>query len=279
MVAPRANAAAAYFVRGSFCDIDPKTAKEQPVTNVVLSILAHPDDAEFLCAGTLIRLRDLGWEVHLASMTPGDCGSTTLPPDEIARVRRAEGARAAALIGAAYHCVEERDLRIFYAEQPLERVVRLLRHVRPRIVLTHSPADYILDHEVTSTLTRAATFGAPAPNLFRDSGHATVLEQIPHLYYCDAIEGKDLFGRPVEAAFRIDVSSAIEKKAAMLTAHASQRAWLLKHHGMDQYVESMRAWGARQGSGAGVAYAEGFRQHLGHSYPQDNLLGEILGIV
>ena len=106
---------------------------------VALSVLAHPDDAEFLCAGTLVRLRQLGWEVHIASMTPGDCGSTQHTPEEIAQIRRAEGARAAALIEATYHCLEERDLLIFYHERPLERIVRLLRTVRPRLLLTHSP--------------------------------------------------------------------------------------------------------------------------------------------
>jgi N-acetylglucosamine malate deacetylase 1 len=248
------------------------------MADVVLSVLAHPDDAEFLCAGVLVRLaREHGWRVHVASMTPGDCGSAELPPEEIARIRRAEGARAAGLVGATYHCVEERDLRIFYEERPLERVTRLLREVQPGIVLTHSPADYMLDHEMTSTLLRAATFGAPAPNFFRDRGHAPPLGRIPHLYYCDPIEGKDALGRDVTPQFCIDVSEVIEDKAAMLAAHASQRDWLLKHHGMDQYLESMRAWSARRGRQIGAAYAEGFRQHLGHSYPQDNLLGQLLG--
>ena len=250
------------------------------MADVVLSVLAHPDDAEFLCAGALIRLaQEHGWRVHVASMTPGDCGSAELPPEQIATIRRAEGARAAALIGGAYHCVEERDLRIFYEERPLERVTRLLRAVRPQLVLTHSPADYMLDHEITSTLVRAAAFGAPAPNFFRDRGHAPPLDRVPHLYYCDPIEGLDALGREVAPHFRVDVSGVIGDKAAMLAAHASQRAWLLKHHGMDQYVESMRAWGARRGREAGVAYAEGFRQHLGHGYPRDNLLGELLGAV
>jgi LmbE family N-acetylglucosaminyl deacetylase len=247
------------------------------VSDVVLSVLAHPDDAEFLCAGTLIRLAGLGWQAHVASMTPGDCGSAELPPQAIADVRRAEGMRAAALIGAAYHCLEERDLRIFYAERPLEKVVGLLRAVRPTVVLTHSPADYMLDHEETSRLVRAACFNAPIPNCFRDAGHAPPLGSIPHLYYCDAIEGKDALGRPVEAGFRIDVSAVVERKAQMLAAHASQRDWLLKHHGMDQYLQAMRDWGARQGATAHVAFAEGFRQHLGHGYPQDNLLGAVLG--
>ncbi len=248
------------------------------MADVVLSVLAHPDDAEFLCAGALIRLaREHGWSVHIGSMTPGDCGSAERPPEEIAAIRRAEGARAAGLIGAVYHCVEERDLRIFYAERPLERVTRLLRQVRPRLVLTHSPADYMLDHEVTSTLVRAAAFGAPAPNFFRDQGHGPPLEHIPHLYYCDPIEGKDALGREVEAQFCVDVSGAIDAKAAMLAAHASQRDWLLKHHGMDQYVDSMRDWCARRGERIGAAYAEGFRQHLGHGYPQEDLLGRLLG--
>jgi N-acetylglucosamine malate deacetylase 1 len=248
------------------------------MADVVLSVLAHPDDAEFLCAGTLARLaREQGWRVHVASMTPGDCGSAELPPDEIARTRRAEGAAAAARVGATYHCVEERDLLIFYAERPLERVTRLLREVRPRVVLTHSPADYMLDHEMTSTLVRAAAFGAPAPNFFAGRGHPPALERIPHLYYCDPIEGKDALGRDVEPAFRIDVSGVIDVKAEMLAAHASQREWLLKHHGLDHYVGAMRDWGARRGREAGVAFAEGFRPHLGHGYPQDNLLAQLLG--
>src|SRR5262245_36976614 len=177
------------------------------MADVVLSILAHPDDAEFLCAGTLIRLvREHGWQVHIATMTPGDCGSAELPPEEISRVRRGEGAAAAAVLGAAYHCLEERDLLVFYNERALERVTRLLRQVRPRLVLTHSPADYMLDHEMTSTVVRAAAFAAPIPNFLRDRGHGPPLEHIPHLYYCDPIEGKDPLGRPVPAGVVVDVS-------------------------------------------------------------------------
>ncbi len=102
-------------------------------------------------------------------------------------------------MGATYHCLEERDLRVFYTEGPLERVTRLLRQVRPRIVLTHSPADYMLDHEMTSTLTRAAAFAAPVPNFLADRDMPPPLQQIPHLYYCDAIEGKDLLGSRTRA--------------------------------------------------------------------------------
>lgn len=248
------------------------------MADVVLSVLAHPDDAEFLCAGVLIRLaREHGWQVHIASMTPGDCGSAVHSAEEIAAIRRAEGARAAEVIGATYHCLEERDLRVVYAEGPLEKVVRLVRQVRPRILLTHSPADYMLDHEMTSVLTRAAAFACAVPNFQAHRDMPPPLPHIPHLYYCDAVEGKDPLGRPVEPGIRVDISGVIATKAEMLAAHASQRDWLSQHHGMDHYVESMRAWSAHRGKEAGVAFAEGFRQHLGHSYPQDDLLGALLG--
>jgi LmbE family N-acetylglucosaminyl deacetylase len=251
---------------------------------VILTVLAHPDDAEFICAGTLIRLqREHGFQVHIASMTPGDCGSAVHGAEEISHIRRNEGANAAGIIAATYHCLEERDLRICYGERTLEKVTRLLREVKPAIVLTHSPADYMLDHEMTSTITRAACFAGSVPNFLPvltqpgSPAWAAPLDAIPHLYYCDAIEGKDLFGNEVRPQFCIDISSVIETKAEMLAAHASQREWLRKQHGMDQYIHAMRDWGRKRGQTCGVAFAEGFRQHLGHSYPQDNVLGELFG--
>jgi LmbE family N-acetylglucosaminyl deacetylase len=247
------------------------------MSDVVLAILAHPDDAEFLCAGTLLRLvREHGWQAHIATMTPGDCGSVEMPPEEISRIRRAEGAHAAAMLGGQYHCLEERDLLVFYNERALERVTRLLREVRPTLVLTHSPADYMLDHEMTSTVARAAVFAAPIPNFLRELNHPPPLPHIPYLYYCDPIEGKDALGREVAPSLSIDISHVIEDKAQMLACHASQREWLLKHHGMDQYLKAMRDWAARRGRACGVAYAEGFRQHLGHSYPQEDVLRRLL---
>lgn len=245
---------------------------------IVLSLLAHPDDAEFLCAGTLLRLRqEHNYEVHIATMTPGDCGSAEHPPWEISRLRREEGARAANLIRGHYHCMEERDLLVFYNETTMEKVTRLLRTVQPNIVLTHSPTDYMLDHEMTSVITRAACFGAPIPNFLPACDLGSPLPHIPHLFYCDPIEGKDSLGNSIAPAFHVDISQVIDGKTAMLACHASQRDWLLKHHGMDQYTQAMRDWGATRGREAGVAFAEGFRQHLGHSYPQDNVLGKLLG--
>lgn len=249
--------------------------------NVALAVLAHPDDAEFLCAGTLLRLHaEHGWQVHVATMTAGDCGSAEHTPDDIARIRRAEGAAACRVVGFTYHCLGVLDLRVKYCDEQLETVCRLLNAVRPQAVFTHSPEDYHLDHEQTSTLVRAAAFAAPINNFLHRPGHAEPhppLDRIPHLFYCDPLEGKDQFGRPVPPSMFVDIGSAIEQKAAMLAEHESQRAWLRKHHGVDNLVDSMKAWSGEQGKRAGVSFAEGFRQHLGHSYPQNNLLAELLG--
>jgi LmbE family N-acetylglucosaminyl deacetylase len=252
--------------------------EERIMQRTVLALMAHPDDAEMLCAGTLIRLkREHGWEVHIATMTAGDCGSAELGPEEIARIRRGEGAAAAAVIGAHYHCLEERDLLVDYTPAALHKTVELLCAVRPQIILTHTPGDYHLDHDMTSLLARAAAFAAPIPNFMHGQRQHPPLDRIPHLYYCDPVEGKDAFGQPVPVGFCIDISSVIDTKAEMLQQHHSQRQWLIKHHGMDDFADEMRKHSGRRGHECGVAYAEGYRQHRGHSFPQDNLLGSLLG--
>jgi hypothetical protein len=63
----------------------------------------------------------------------------------------------------------------------------------------------------------------------------------------------------------------------MLACHASQRDWLLKHHGIDEYLAVQEAHSRMRGGEIGVDHAEGFRQYVGHAYPNDNLLLDLLG--
>ncbi len=243
----------------------------------ILAFMAHPDDAEFLCAGTLARLHAQGFQIHLATMTAGDGGSAELPNEEIARIRYNEAEQAAALLEADYQCAHQCDFFVTYGQATIQAAIEIIRRAAPILVITHSPQDYMTDHEQTSLLVRAACFAASAPNAKTHFDEAAPpLAAIPHLYYTDAIEGKDIFGAPIPPSVYVDISAVIETKVAMLACHASQRDWLLKQHGMDHYVESMKHWSARRGSEIGVAYAEGFRQHLGHAYPQDNLLEKLL---
>lgn len=251
-------------------------AASLPARRVALSFLAHPDDAEFLCTGALIRLAALGWEVHIATATPGDKGTTTHTCEEIAAIRRAEGAAAARLIGAAYHCLEERDLNVIFDRTANQKTIDLFRRVAPTLVFTHARRDYMLDHEQVHQLARSAAFAFAVPN----SSDLPLVpgSTVPWLYYCDPAEAADPYsGEPVPYTTWIDVSGVIEKKTEMLACHASQREWLRAHHGIDEYIHAMQRHGAQRGRERGAAYAETFVQHRGHPYPQNDLLAELLG--
>lgn len=237
----------------------------------IVSIHAHPDDAEMLAGGTLALLAEGGHQITIITMTPGDCGSREHGPEEIAAIRRAENADAARLIGAQYMCAEYRDLAVFNDDASRRRMTELIRGLRPELVLTSAPTDYHCDHEATSVLVRDALFASSAPN-YKASGDAPALDAIPHLYFMDSVEGVDRDGRPVEADFWVDIRSTFDKKRAMLAAHKSQREWLRQQHGMDDYLAEMERWTAIQGERAGVKYAEGFRRYKGHPYPQTPLL-------
>ena len=245
----------------------------------VLALFAHPDDAEFLCAGTLAHLAERGASVHIVTMTAGDCGSAILPPEKITRVRKSEATRAAELVRAAYACLGERDLSIFYDQRTLGKVMALVRRASPALVLTHSPVDYMADHETTSRLVQTACFGATAPNYrarFR-GGAAKPLARIPHLYYAAPFGGRDILGNEIRSSLFVDITATLARKEEMLACHESQQAWLRAQQGISDNAGIVREMAERAGRLSGFRWAEGFRQHLGQGFPQDNLLGALLG--
>lgn len=245
----------------------------------VLAVMPHPDDCEILCAGTLIRLRECGCEIHVATMTPGDKGSATLPRAEIAAIRRGEARAGAHEIGAVgYTCLEFDDLEIPFDNDARRRVAGLLRCIKPDVVFTTPPADYMFDHEITSRLVRDACFNAAVPN-YETADEEEPIAHVPTLYYTDAIGGHDLYGDPARIDCIVDITAQMERKTAALACHDSQRAWLRKQHGIDEYLDAMRRWSAQRGGQAGAEYGEGFAQHRGHPHPTVDLLGSLLQAV
>jgi len=241
----------------------------------VLAVGAHPDDVEILCAGTLALLHTEGWRVECATMTPGDCGSTTRTRADISAIRKKEAASSAALLEGHYQCMECDDIFLMYDRPTLLKVITLVRQVKPAIVFTMSPEDYMIDHETTSDVVRTACFSAGMNNI--DTDGIKPFLRIPYLYYMDPMEGKDALGNIIHPTTIVDISSTIGKKEQMFLCHESQISWLRAHHGVDEYVESMRRLSTMRGESVGVQYAEGFRQHLGHAYPQDDILKQELG--
>jgi len=241
----------------------------------VLSLGAHPDDAEFFCAGTLALLRQKGWEIHIATMTPGDCGTVQYNREEISRIRRAEAAKAASILDGTYHCLECDDIFILYDRPSLLKAIEVLRKVKPAIVFTTSPSDYMVDHEMASKIAQTACFACGVVNV--ETPGAEPFEPIPYLYYMDPAEEKDKFGTEIKAGTIVDITGVMDTKEKMLCCHESQRHWLMTHHGMDEYVNIMKESGEKRGREIKSPFAEGFRQHLGHAYPQDNILKDELG--
>lgn len=244
----------------------------------VLALFAHPDDAEFLCAGTLTHLAERSASIHIATMTAGDCGSTILPAAKIARIRRQEAARAARLIRAAYACLDEKDLLIFYDPRTLNKVMELVRRANPDLVLTHSPADYMVDHETTSRLCQTACFGAMAPNFHTGARPAAKpLRRVPHLYYAQPFGGRDILGKEIRCNLFVDITTTLERKERMLSCHESQRAFLRAQQEIQDTLGMARQMANQAGQLSGFRSAEGFRPHRGQGFPQDDLLARLLG--
>lgn len=241
---------------------------------IALGIFAHPDDAEFLCTGTLSLLKKAGWSIHIASLAKGDKGSNKLSRLEISKTRKSEGEKSAALLGGTFHCLELDDIYILYDRESINITTSLLRQIKPGIVFTASPKDYMIDHENTSLIVQTACFSTGIRNLEIEE---EPYEPIPYLYYCDPMEGKDVFGKLVKPSIHVDISSEMGIKEKMLTCHASQRNWLLEHHKIDEYTNFMKRMAEIRGREVSTLYAEGFRQHLGHVYPQENVILKELG--
>jgi LmbE family N-acetylglucosaminyl deacetylase len=244
----------------------------------IVSIHAHPDDAELLAGGTLALLSQAGHSITIVSMTPGDCGSARHALDQIAAIRRKEAAEAARLIGAEYRCAEFRDLAIFNTDESRRRVTELVRSTHPDIVLTAAPVDYHCDHEATSSLVRDACFAASVPNYTTNAAQAAApLDAIPHLYFMDSLGGVDRSGSVIEPDFVVDVRTTLDTKRRMLACHASQDEWLKKQHGIEDSLAMMERWTRERGALVGIDFGEGYRHYGGHPYPDTPLLEELLG--
>jgi LmbE family N-acetylglucosaminyl deacetylase len=244
-----------------------------------LAIFAHPDDIEFVAAGTLLLLRDAGWRIHYLNLSGGDCGSMMTGPEETRAIREREGRAAAALLGATFHESLASDLCIFYEERLLRRLAAVVRQVQPRIVLTHSPEDYMEDHMNTARLAVTAAFARGMPNFTTDpptapvTGDVALYHAMPH-GLCDGLR------RPVVPDLFVDTTTVQSVKRQALAAHVSQKEWLDATQGMDSYLEAgdeaARAVGRMSGR---FAYAEGWRRHLhlGLTATDDDRLAAALG--
>ena len=230
---------------------------------VALAVFAHPDDMEFLASGTLLRLQRAGYEIHCLAVANGCCGSSVLGREETARMRRGEAQEACRLAGFTLHESLVNDIEVFYERATLARVAALVRQVTPEVLLTHSPSDYMEDHENTCRLAVSAAFCRGMRNMPTDpptpavEGPVTVYHAQPH-------GNRDPLGAEVRPTHYVDVSGEVlQRKTAMLACHQSQQGWLDESQGLASYLESMRALMREVGEWSGrFEHAEGWRRRL-----------------
>ncbi|MBU0478686.1 PIG-L family deacetylase [bacterium] len=243
----------------------------------IFGIGMHPDDVEFIMAGTLALLKKKGHKITIATVGSGDMGSVEYVPADLSRKRYMEAKSSAKLLEAEYISCGISCLHVVFDNPTRFMVTEMIRKVDPDIVITMSPQDYMKDHEITADLVWDGCFNAPIPNYHTALVNpAKATSKIPYLYYGDSLDLKDRFGNPVHPEFYVDIKDVMETKTSMLRKHESQRSWLKRQHGMDKYTETMKEISSRRGKEIGIEYAEGFRQHKGHPFPQDNILEKLL---
>ncbi|MCL4305602.1 bacillithiol biosynthesis deacetylase BshB1 [bacterium] len=126
----------------------------------VLAIGAHPDDIELSCAGTLLRMKSLGYKIGIVDMTRGERGSRGN-----ADIRAKEAQEALQILGFEFREVlDVGDLQIQDTHERRVKVVECIRRHKPKLVFTHWGRDKHPDHEGTSELVKHSMFVAGAAN-------------------------------------------------------------------------------------------------------------------
>lgn len=231
-----------------------------------MAIVAHPDDIEFVMAGTLILLGEAGFNLHYMNISSGSCGTVELDADEIIAIRRDEGKAAASLIGAEFHESLVNDLEIYYERGALAKLAATVRTAAPRILLVPSLQDYMEDHQNAARLAVSAAFTRGMKN-FPTNPPISPVEDPVTIYHAQPHGNRDQLKQMVHPETFVNVESVLARKRDMLACHKSQKEWLDRTQGMDSYLKTMEELGREVGRLSGVFnVAEGWRRHLHYGF-------------
>lgn len=218
----------------------------------IVALVAHPDDAELLCAGTLARAKAEGADIAICVCCQGEKGMPPKPVKNLAALRRREMRSAARLLGAKVFFLEVPDSDLTDSKSVRKKAIEVLRKCRATLVLAHAANDYHSDHRAASALADSVSWFAAS------QGHKTTspaLASPPAVWWMDTI---NMHG--FAPGFYVDVSAHADVKHEMLACHKSQLA-----RGEDgdfsPLSELMELQYRTRGTQSGVAAAEAFRIH------------------
>ena len=216
----------------------------------ILAIFAHPDDMELCVGGTLLKMKSLGYRTGTLDVTLGEMG-TRGTPDE----RSLEAAEAAQILQID---VRENlglpDGRVFLTDENRTKMVRVLRRLRPKVILTHQFDDPHPDHNHIAQLVRESARLASMQKYDAEAEQSRI--NVP-------IVAHNIFSQRVVPSFIVDISDFMEEKMEAIFAHRSQfynpkstelETRLTNRQFLDEIEHRARYYGALIGVEAGEPY-------------------------
>jgi len=219
----------------------------------VLAVFAHPDDAELLCGGALIKSADAGERTGVLDLTRGEMGSRGSQ-----EVRAREAGAAAEILGLSVRRnASLPDAHLDNSADARARVAGIIRELRPRVVITHWIHGRHPDHRIAAQLTWDACFLAGLTN-FDAPGERHRPAKLVH-----ATAYREDADPP---SFVIDITGQMDRKLAAIQAYESQfegatQAGGVFPGGNRGLIDQIRARSAVDGSRIRAAYGEPFRTH------------------
>jgi LmbE family N-acetylglucosaminyl deacetylase len=230
-----------------------QTNEYQPHSALV--IVAHPDDIEYTCAGTVAKWIKNGAKVAYVLCTSGEVGIAEpgMTKSNAAKIRETEQTRAAAIVGVTdVVYLREPDGLLCATLELRKKLVREIRRFQPEVVVTGDPTvvfanEHYLnhpDHRAASLAALEAVFPAAGqPNLFEELQEEGLQAHKPRkAYVTDRLQPDTL----------IDISETIDLKISALRAHVSQ----MNGHDPAAYV---REAAAKAAQGTTMQYVEPYR--------------------
>ena len=175
----------------------------------VLAIFAHPDDVELCVGGTLLKIKHLGYRTGALDVTRGEMGTRGTVEG-----REKEAVEAARILRLD---VRENlglpDGHVFCDDESRTKMVRVLRRLKPSVILTHQIDDPHPDHNHIAQLVRESARLASMTRYDDETGHEKI--PVPNVAH-------NIFSRRIPPSFIVDISGFLEEKMSAIRAHSSQ---------------------------------------------------------
>ncbi len=214
-----------------------------------LVVTAHPDDVDFGAAGTVANLTDAGAVVTYCLVTDGQAGGfdQTIPRDRMAEIRREEQTKAAAEVGVSdLAFLGVMDGAVVYDLDLRKAISRVIRQVRPQVVITQSPVinlDSVYGSHADHVATGQATWAAVYPDARNPFAFPELLQEGLEPWAADEI----WITLGTDANETVDITAQLDRKMRALRCHESQ------HRDPDGLELRVREWYLELGRQGGLA--------------------------